>query len=240
MFVLKRNQIIITALIVMIAVAGYLNYQDSKTSRHESIPLTDDGEIAAIIAPSNQNNNNETEIGLAYTYNGEADNPSIATEYAETAAVSGKAAGEEQAQDPSTDENPGESVFVYSTNTVDSTGFIQAKLEREQARSKEKGILTEIINNENLDQDKKAEAADAIMDIQKRIEKESAAEAMIEAKGFSEAYVRIDDDGVDVLVSKESLTEAEIAQIEDIVKRKTGMSEDKIHISSMKSKKEVK
>ena len=57
---------------------------------------------------------------------------------------------------------------------------------------------------------------------------------MIEAKGFNEVYVRIDDDTVDVVVDKAELTDAEIAQIEDIVKRKTGVSADKIRITPLK------
>ena len=226
MFVLKRNQIIITALIVMIAVAGYLNYQDTKSTEHTGFTLNDQGEIGALV-PSE-----DYEIGDAIIY--DADDPSISMEQLDTAAVSGTG-GVSQVQDPASEEDPGASVFVNSPNgSDDSSFFIQAKLEREQARSKEKSLLTEMINNTNLDQEKKAEAADSIMDIQKRIEKESAAEAMIEGKGFTEVYVRIDDDSVDVLVSKEALTDAEIAQIEDIVKRKTGMSVDKIHISTLR------
>ena len=112
---------------------------------------------------------------------------------------------------------------------------MQAKLEREQARATEKEMLTEIINNANVDSDKKNECTDSIMELQQRIEKETAAEAMIESKGFKDAYVRIDDDTVDVVVNKKDLTEAELAQIEDIVKRKTGISEDKIRISAIKS-----
>jgi stage III sporulation protein AH len=73
-----------------------------------------------------------------------------------------------------------------------------------------------------------------MLEIQKRIERESAAEAMIESKGFSEVYVRIDDNSVDVVVNKEALTDAEIAQIADIIKRKTGMNETQIHISPMR------
>ena len=228
MFVLKRNQIIITALIVMIAVAGYLNYQDSKSVTHTGLTLNDNGEIDAL-APSSLMN--DFEIGKALTYE-TVEDPSIAMEDSDTAAVSGNDVID---VDSSSEDDPGASVFVYGTNgSADSSYFIQAKLDREQTRSKEKGILTEIINNVNLDQDKKAEAADSMMEIQKRIEKESAAEAMIEAKGFSEVYVRIGDDSVDVIVNKEALTDAEIAQIEDIVKRKTGMTEDKIHISPMR------
>jgi stage III sporulation protein AH len=218
MFVLKRNQIIITALIVMIAVAGYLNYQDSRLSEHTGFTLTETGEIDAL-APSSLFD--DFEIGEAFTY-GEFDDPSIALEEIDTT---------EAFQPNAPDDNPGESVFV---NAPATTFFIQAKFDREQARSKEKSLLTDMINNVNLGEDKKAEAADNMMEIQKRIEKETAAEAMIEAKGFSEVYVRIDDDSVDVVVNKEALTDAEIAQIEDIIKRKTGMTVDKIHISPMR------
>ena len=44
MFILKRNQVIITALVVMIAVAGYLNFSDSVKSEETAMILTDDGE----------------------------------------------------------------------------------------------------------------------------------------------------------------------------------------------------
>jgi stage III sporulation protein AH len=56
---------------------------------------------------------------------------------------------------------------------------------------------------------------------------------MIESKGFREAYVRMDDNTVDVVVDKEALTDAEVAQIEDIVKRKTGMDPSKIRINTL-------
>ena len=57
--------------------------------------------------------------------------------------------------------------------------------------------------------------ADNLLEIQQRIEKETAAEAMIESKGFSEVYVRIDDNTVDVVVNKSELTDSELAQIMD-------------------------
>ena len=91
-----------------------------------------------------------------------------------------------------------------------------------------------MINNDNIDSEQKAACATSMLDIQKRIEKETAAEAMIKSKGFSQAYVRIDDATVDVVVDKQTLTDAEIAQIEDIVKRKTGFEADKIRINPLK------
>ncbi|MBQ2679298.1 MAG: SpoIIIAH-like family protein [Firmicutes bacterium] len=217
MFILKRNQVIITALVVMIAVAGYLNFSDSARSEKTAKILTDDGTIENAVvydtipddevfdtatAEDNELESELANIGIDGTMTDEADTTGAA---------------------------------VLVNGSYDNTYFVQAKLEREQARATEKEMLTEIINNANVDSDKKNECTDSIMELQQRIEKETAAEAMIESKGFKDAYVRIDDDTVDVVVNKKDLTEAELAQIEDIVKRKTGISEDKIRISAIKS-----
>jgi stage III sporulation protein AH len=128
---------------------------------------------------------------------------------------------------------PGAAVFV--NKNLDSTYFVQERLSREQARAKQKDVLTEMINNNNIQKEQKAEYANALLDIQKRIEKETATESMIKAEGFSEVYVRIDDKTVDVVVSKEALSEAEMAQIEDIVVRKTGAPLENIRITPLKS-----
>ncbi|MBQ7242156.1 MAG: SpoIIIAH-like family protein [Firmicutes bacterium] len=217
MFILKRNQVIITALVVMIAVAGYLNFSDSARSEKTAKILTDDGTIENAVvydtipddevfdtatAEDNELESELANIGIDGTMTDEADTTGAA---------------------------------VLVNGSYDNTYFVQAKLEREQARATEKEMLTEIINNANVDSDKKNECTDSIMELQQRIENETAAEAMIESKGFKDAYVRIDDDTVDVVVNKKDLTEAELAQIEDIVKRKTGISEDKIRISAIKS-----
>lgn len=211
MYAIKKNQVIITALVVMIGAAGYLNYIDKKGNDVSEVVLTDEGEFPGFVPDGD------------LTFEGIDDEVSIAVnaEDVEGLEVGADAEGE-----------AGAAVFVNNSN--DSSFFVQAKLDREQARAKQKVILTEMINNENLDQSKKAECADSMLEIQQRIEKESAAEAMLEAKGFKESYVRIDDDTVDVIVNKENLTEAEIAQIEDIIKRKTGINADKIRISPIK------
>ena len=217
MFILKRNQVIITALVVMIAVAGYLNFSDSARSEKTAKILTDDGTVEDALVydtipddevfdtASAEDSELESElanIGIDGTLNDEADTTGAA---------------------------------VLVNGSYDNTYFVQAKLEREQARATEKEMLTEIINNANVDSEKKNECTDSIMELQQRIEKETAAEAMIESKDFKDAYVRIDDDTVDVVVNKKDLTEAELAQIEDIVKRKTGISEDKIRITTIKN-----
>ena len=204
MFALKRNQVIITALVVMVGAAGYLNHIGNTESAE--VVLTDDQDITGLIPDYDL-------YGEEIVHNNENKDT-------------------ETASNENSEDEAGKAVFVNNSN--DTSYFIQAKLEREQARAKQKDILTDMINNNNIEQDKKSTAADEMLKIQERIEKETASEAMIESKGFKEVYVRIDDETVDVVVNKPELSEAEIAQIEDIIKRKTGATVDKIRISSIK------
>ena len=55
---------------------------------------------------------------------------------------------------------------------------------------------------------------------------------MLNAKGFSEAVVSLDGEKVDVVINQHSLTDEEIVQIQDIVKRKTEVSLENVVIST--------
>jgi len=239
MFVLKRNQVIITALVVMIAVAGYLSWSDSRTEQTIGYHLTEQGEIAALIPE------NAVLVSLfPEDYPGLADIPWLDTHDPAIAVFDGNYSEWPLLTDvdlddlmnvPSGDQNAteaGEAIFVNTNSS--SSFFVQARLGREQSRSSEREILNELINNGNVEVSQRAQAADAMLEIQRRIERETAAEALIESKGFAEAYVRISDSGVDVIVCRDNLTEADLAQIMDIIKRKTGLTETQIHISPMR------
>jgi stage III sporulation protein AH len=230
MFVLKRNQVIITALVIMIAVAGFLTWQDTRQPESIGYLLTPTGEIAALI-PDGQ-----TLTGLfGDDYNGVANlpwtvthDPTIALgyDYARPAL-----AGLDTGYTPD-DSEAGEAIFV--NRSLESSFFVQARLNREQGRSQERAILTELINNNNIEPEQRARAADEMIEIQSRIQREAAAESLIESKGFSEVYVRIGNERVDVIVSKEELSPGELAQIMDIIKSKTSVAESNIFISPMR------
>lgn len=220
MFAVKKNQVIITALVAMIAAAGYLNYIDSAPQKANEVMLTDNSDIA-LVGDSNS---------VAVT----DDNPEIAVDESTTGNTSSEKSEEKTTtgNKAEADSDAGAAVFVNSS--TDASYFVQAKLDREQSRAKQKDMLNEMLNNEKATSEQKNEATTAMLQIQQRIEKENAAEDMLKAKGFSEVYVRIDDDTVDVVVDKEKLTDAEIAQIEDTIKRKTGLPADKIRITPFK------
>ena len=124
----------------------------------------------------------------------------------------------------------GEAVFTSAGTTSALSG---AKLEKEQTRAQNKETLLEIINNANISETQKQEAVNSMISMTDIAEKETAAEILLEAKGFNDAIVSIDGDSVDVVVNTAELTEAQRAQIEDIVIRKTGVSADSIIISTV-------
>lgn len=64
-------------------------------------------------------------------------------------------------------------------------------------------------------------------------EKESAAELLLEAKGFENVIVNLTGETADIVVPEADLSDAKRAQIEDIVKRKTGIAPENIVITPL-------
>ena len=126
--------------------------------------------------------------------------------------------------------DPGAAVFT-STNV--SEVIISAKLEREQIRATSKETLLEIINNENIEDTQKASAIAQMVALTDASEKEVAAELLLEAKGFSNVMVSITNNQVDVVVEVAELLEGDLAQIENVVTRKTGCTVENLTITSI-------
>lgn len=114
--------------------------------------------------------------------------------------------------------------------------FPQQSLQENKSRAKNKETLMEIINNKSLDAKEKKTAVNQVAAITDAAEKENAAELMLEAKGFEDAVVSITDDSADIVINAGELTSQQIAQVQDIVKRKAGIAADKIVITPVKVK----
>ena len=128
-------------------------------------------------------------------------------------------------------ENVGEAVM---TSSVLAKNFsAQAKLNREQMRSKNKEAIIEVINNENVTDDLKQAAMENLMDMTNRSEMEVAVENLLTAKGFENCVVSIMEDTCDVVVGQETLTDTQRAQIEDIVSRKTNVTAENVVITTL-------
>ncbi len=272
----KRNQIMITALALMIAIAGYLNFTgkqiddeilfttsaqfeeadaslvegavpDAQAVYDENAGLYDISEEDAeyyteiesldedITLSSVEGLDEETaetisqpeETGLTAEASVETGAEAAGVETAGTETASAETAQAEG------EEIPGEAVF---TNTVSITSLAEANLMKEQTRAQNKAALMEIINNENVSDAAKQEAINSMIALTDLAQKECDTLIMLEAKGFPDAVVSINGDSVDVCIGMNELTQAQIAQIEDIVKRKTGIAAENIIISPVGEK----
>lgn len=236
--IFKKNQVIITALAIMIAVAGYLNFTSDKQVLNTSVEdmesegasgNSDDATVSAAVQ--------DTIDGQEFALEGAGEVEEI-TDMDVAEALDGETAeyetGEELAAasldengDPIDAEKVGETVLTSA-----SISLSQAKLNREQTRSKAKEMLLEIINNEGLSEDAKRDAINKMLSMTERMEKETAAETQLTAKGFADSIVSISDDSVDVTLSIAELTDTQRTQIEDIIMRKTGCELSQVVITT--------
>ena len=214
----RKNQIIITSLAIMIVIAGYLNFTADQTK-----PVKQ--EAAAETAEKIREENIQAEEAAA---GAEADITSFPDE--DLASVSAEAESTADTETPE-GEKVGEAVLTSSASA--GAFSASAKLNREQVRSKNEASLLEIINNTDISEDMKADAIASMNRMTDRAEKELDAELLLEAKGFKDSVVSINDDSVDVIVGAAEITDEQKAQIEDIVTRKTERNVSDIVIKTM-------
>ena len=189
---------IIAALAVMIAAAGYLNY----TGR-----LFGDSKGGTTEASADLTNQELLDISQEDTETGSNDILS---------------------NDSDLEGTPGEAVLTSGTA---ETTVAQAKVSREQIRAQNKETLQAIIDNADLSDEEKKDAVSQMVKLTERSEQEMEIETLLWEKGFSEAVVSLTEDSADVVVKAADLTDANRAQIEDTVTRKTEIAPENIVIT---------
>ena len=211
--VIKKNQVIITSLAILIAVAGYLNFADVDLGFKDKEASTDS---SSILEDAGYDLTDET----ALLDENQSDKSASLTDDSLT-----------NSQETDT---PGEAVLTGST------GFAaQAKISREQVRSQNKADLQAIISNKDISDEEKQNAINTMVSMTDLTEKEAAAELLLEAKGFENVIVNLTGETADVVVPDADLEDAKRAQIEDIVKRKTGVAAESIVITPLSQSKEA-
>lgn len=108
--------------------------------------------------------------------------------------------------------------------------FTSYREEREINRSRSLDSLKEIVDNKNTSQATRDQAQKQIIKLTEITNQEMIIENLIKTKGFQDAVVLIDNGIVNVIVQADKLSDQEVAQIQDIVSRQTGISLDNIKI----------
>ena len=203
--IMKKNQVIITSLAILIAVAGYLNFADVDLGFKDKETSTDSSSIL-----------DDVDYDLTD----------------ETALLDENGADGTTQSEVKDTASPGEAVLTGASDFA-----AQAKVSREQVRSQNKADLQAIISNKDISEEEKQNAINTMVSMTDLTEKEAAAELLLEAKGFENVIVNLTGETADVVVPDADLEDAKRAQIEDIVKRKTGVAAESIVITPLSQSK---
>lgn len=130
----------------------------------------------------------------------------------------------------------GSAKYVANTGVADSSDFFtKTKKERADTREEELEIIKDTLNSQKATEKQKQAATEQTKAITERMEKESAIESLLNAKGFSSAAAILGDNSCNVIVKKEKeLEKSETIQILDIVMGETQLKAENIKIVAVK------
>ena len=216
-----KNRLAIIALAVMIGVAGYMSFADAGKDKK-----------------TKKNGKEQVEV-ISYDEVAGSDSKNVADGSENIAADEAQDTDEGLSEDMELngpEEEIGDAVLTSASAKAVTNNMASVKLTREQNRSKSRETLMDIIGDEALSDEAKKEAADTYVRLNDTIEMENDIETVLAAKGYTDVVVTIGDESVDVTLGAAELDDAERAQIEDIVTRKTGYNISNVAISMMDGK----
>lgn len=212
MKLIKKNQLTILVLALMLVTAGYLNYNSSVKETSTQIASIGD----ATLVSSNISNSISNQV------KDENQNVNVSAENkSETA----------QSAVSTTEAN------VVETNATinkedENEYFSASKLERDTMYSQMLDSYQKIFNNSNASEKQKEAAQEEIEKINKIKNSIMISENLIKTKGFDSVVIFVNDDSISVVVKKEELKKEDIAQIQSIIAREMNAKIDDIHISN--------
>ena len=222
--ILKKNQIIIYVIAIMLMTAGYLNYTTSngENSIQTSLDIEakDDSKLAdigdAALVSSNDivtgdPEENENKVNTQSKENNITDVNSIANN--------------EIVEETSSN--------INNTNSKNSEYFTKSKLERDTMYSQMLETYNKILNSNNALETQKQSATEEIKKINDTKNSIMICENLIKTKGFTNAIIFVNGQSVSAIVeTSEELKQEEVAQIQNIIQRELNVEAENIHISS--------
>lgn len=208
MKILKRNQLIILVISLMLVTAGYLNFTSTNNIQNNTDVIAELGD-ATLVSSNNvqeeQNIINENIINtkvddrIIDTSSNSVENSSMASQALET--------------------------------SQEDTYFTTSKLERENIYSQMLEIYQEIYNNTNSSSEQKATAIKEISKINETKNAIMIAENLVKAKGFEDIVIFANSNSISVIIKADNLEPEQIAQIQNIVSRELEVGAEAINIS---------
>lgn len=230
--ILKKNQIIISVIAIMLIAAGYMNYTSNEKQALETAVLTDSEKYAGIgdatlvsanVADNNDLvNNNEGQNIAADSVKSEEKKDEIKS-------------NEQNTENKENDKNTVPNEVNTSTNVTETSGdqyFAELRLERDKMYSQMLESYQKILSNSQISETQKEISENEIKKINDTRNAIMIAENLIKNKGFQDLIIFINGDSISIIVKAKELKEEQIAQIQNIISRELKGEIENIHISN--------
>lgn len=210
---IKKGEVIIYVIALMLVAAGYLNYT---SNRGEENTVETYSEDIANIGDAVLVSNNDIDL---LKDNSEDLNQSLNENSKEKEDISTSAVPLE--------EKEGKENTDY---------FTASKLERDTMYANMISSYTNIIENKNIDDTQKSIANQEITKINNNKNAIMICENILSTKGFSKCVIFINSSSINVVIEDdEELTKEKVAQIQNVISRELDSKIENIHISQKES-----
>lgn len=231
MKILKKNQIVIIVIAVMLITAGYLNYKtgDENSLLTSSNLLDSEKSVAEIGDAKLVSSNNITE---------EDDKNEILEENMKKSKedfnVESKLVENQDENEKIKESNENNLIKETSANVKveDDSYFATSRLTRDTMYSQIIESYEKILENQSVSTEQKAIAQTEIKKINELKNSIMITENLIKTKGFNDVIIFVNDSSINAIIKAENLKQEDIAQIQNIITRELKADLDNIHISN--------
>lgn len=210
MKILKKNQIVISVIALMLVAAGYLNYS-SQLSQEVSTKEAEEQYDYAGIGDAKLVDSEEI-VGEENTIKETISNLEQNTQ------------NEEEADN--------ENTIQTNANETTNDYYTSSRLERDKMYSEMLEAYQKILQNTNISEEQKSISSKEVANINNTKNAIMIAENLIKTKGFEDVVIFVNDSSVSIVVKAEKLEQNQIAQIQNIISRELNTEISNIHIST--------
>ena len=227
--ILKKNQIIISVIAIMLIAAGYMNYTSNEKQALETAVLTDSEKYAGI--------GDATLVSANVADNNDLVNNDETQNIIDDSAKNEEKKDEIKSNDQHTEskENIVQNEINTSTTVTETSGdqyFAELRLERDKMYSQMLESYQKILSNNQISETQKEISENEIKKINDTRNAIMIAENLIKNKGFQDLIIFINGDSISIIVKAKELKEEQIAQIQNIISRELKGEIENIHISN--------
>lgn len=206
---LKKNQIVIFFIAIMLIVVGYLNYTGINFKNSEDMPLKIDDVAgigdAKLVSSNNVIEEKVSEIGALV---------------------------ENETDDIDDEKNDVVSTKAEVTDKIDDEYYVGSRLERDKMFSQMIESYQKILENNQISEDQKGIAQTEVKRINDLKNAIMICENLLKNKEFEDVVIFVNDKSINVIVKKNDLSPQEIAKIQNIIVRELQAKIEDIHVST--------